>query len=342
LTENGVPDDDMSDSLPPNGGPGPYDGWDLEGLLSGRNVWLPDGMRPVAGTLAALRSAPAGTELSGEAAARAAFRDIMRAGATGPAVPGGGARDASTLILPTRTLGGGPPVAARPRHSHRRPPQRGRWRSKALVGGPGLRIGVAVVLVVGGIALAGTFSGGGQQKQPGLGSGGTSAAPQTTHPGSNGVEGTASTEPTTPAPSASTARQSSGSSDSTSGPSALCRQYLEFIARPESHSDWAEESDNFQQLSHLAGGPWHITGYCMALQPWSMTAKGAESHLGGLGFPPPGSQDPAGGVGSQGDKASQHEGNTGSGASGGSGVGNDGSGSQQGASGPGAGSQGRQ
>ena len=48
----------MSDSLPPNGGPDPYDGRDLEGLLSGENVRLPDGMRPVAGTLAALRAAP--------------------------------------------------------------------------------------------------------------------------------------------------------------------------------------------------------------------------------------------------------------------------------------------
>jgi hypothetical protein len=202
-----------------------------------------------------------------------------------------------------------------------------------------------VVLVVGGIALAGTFSGGGHQEQPGLGSGGASAAPQTTHPGSNGVEGTASTEPTTAAPSNSTTKQPSGGSGSTSGPSALCRQYLEFIARPESHSDWAAESDNFQQLSDLAGGPWHITGYCTALQPWSMTGKGAESRLGGLGFPPPGSQDQASGVGSTGDKASQHDGNTGNGASGGSGgsgVGNDGNGNQQGAGGPGGGSQGRQ
>ena len=57
----------MSDSLPPNGGPDPFDGWDLEGLLSGERVRLPDGMRPVAGTLDSLRSAPMRAELSDEA-----------------------------------------------------------------------------------------------------------------------------------------------------------------------------------------------------------------------------------------------------------------------------------
>ena len=73
----------MSDSLPPNGGPDPYDGWDLEGMLSGANVWIPDGMRPVAGTLSALRAAPTRAELAGEASARAAFRQVMRANGTG-------------------------------------------------------------------------------------------------------------------------------------------------------------------------------------------------------------------------------------------------------------------
>jgi hypothetical protein len=76
----------MSDSLPPDGGPEPFDGWDLEGLLSGENVWLPSGMRPVAGALDSLRSAPMRAELSGEAAARAAFREIMVSARSEPAV----------------------------------------------------------------------------------------------------------------------------------------------------------------------------------------------------------------------------------------------------------------
>src|SRR5262249_29703757 len=101
----------MSDSLPPHGGPNPYDGWDLEGMLSGTNVWLPDGMRPVARTLSALRAAPTGAELSGEASARAAFRQVMQANRTGP---GRGAGDGHTLILPAPGAGGGPPAATRP------------------------------------------------------------------------------------------------------------------------------------------------------------------------------------------------------------------------------------
>lgn len=56
----------MSESLPPkNGGPSPYDGWDLKGLLPDGNVWVSEGMRPVAGTLAALCSAPMRAELAG-------------------------------------------------------------------------------------------------------------------------------------------------------------------------------------------------------------------------------------------------------------------------------------
>ena len=67
----------MPDSQPPYGGPGPYDGWDLDGLLSGENVLVPEGLRPVARTLDALRVAPMRAELAAEEAARTAFRQIM-------------------------------------------------------------------------------------------------------------------------------------------------------------------------------------------------------------------------------------------------------------------------
>ncbi len=165
----------MSDSLPPDGGPDPYDGWDLEGLLSGENVWLPDGMRPVAGTLAALRAAPMRAELAGEASARAAFREIMLAGERGPGWSGRGVGDGRTLILPARPSDGGPHAVTRPRHSHRRPRRRRRWQPKAVAGAAA---GAAVV-IVGGIALAGGFSGaGGHPGQPRPSSGATSATPQ--------------------------------------------------------------------------------------------------------------------------------------------------------------------
>jgi hypothetical protein len=290
----------MSDSLPPNGGPDPFDGWDLEGLLSGERVWLPDGMRPVAGTLDSLRSAPLPAELSDEGAARAAFREIMLAGRGGSAPAGDAAGDARTLILPTRAADPGPHVVTRPRprHAHRRPPRRGRWRSRALIGGAG---GAAAVVIVGGIALAGVFSAG--NGHPGLlgrSSGATSAAPQTSRPGPNGVEGTASKEPTaSPTPSHSAGRQSSSGGNAAPGPSELCRQYLESFARPGSRSDWAAERGDLQQLSNLAGGQWHVLGYCMRLQPWAMTPNQTGSDPDGVGFPAD-SQDSSGTASSQG------------------------------------------
>jgi hypothetical protein len=301
LSEYGVPDDDMSDSLPPNGGPGPFDGWDLEGMLSGENVRLPDGMRPVARTLASLRSAAMPAELSDEAAARAAFRESMLGGRSGSAPPRGAAGDARTLILPARAADPGPRVVPRPRprHAHRRPPRRGRWGTRVLVGAAG---GAAAVAIVGGIALAGVFSGG--NGHPGLlgrSSGATSAAPQATRPGLNGVEGTASKEPTaSPTPSHSAGQQSSSGANAAPGPSELCRQYLESIGHQGSHSDRAAARDDLRRLSDLAGGPWHILGYCMQLQPWAMTPDHSGSDPGGLGFPANSQDSGAGGSQGQG------------------------------------------
>jgi hypothetical protein len=307
----------MSDSLPPNGGPDPFDGWDLEGLLSGENVRLPDGMRPVARTLDALRSAPMRAELSDEAAARAAFRAIMLPGASQPARPAGGADEARTLILPARAADPRPPAVPRPRprHAHRRPPRQGRWRSRALVGVAGA---AAAVVIVGGVALAGVFSGG--NGRPGLlgsSSGATSAAPQTGNPGSNGVEGTASKEPTaSPAPSRSAGQQSSSGANAAPGPSELCRQFLESFAHPGSRSDWAAERGDLQQLSSLAGGAGHILGYCTQLQPWAMTQNQSGADPDGLGFP----GDFAGSAGAGGSQGQggpgQQQGNGGNGGGG--------------------------
>lgn len=273
----------MSDSLPPDGGPGPYDGWDLDGMLSGANVRLPDGMLPVAGTLSALRAAPTRAELAGEASARAAFRQIMRAGGTGSDWPVHGADDGHTLILPAQGAGARPHVVTRPRHSHRRPPRRGRWQPKALAGAA---VGAVAVAVVGGVALAGGFSAaGGHPGQPGLSSSAVGATTPADHSGSNGLDGTASRQSTAhPSPSDSNEQQSGGGTDSAA---ALCRQYLAFFTPHGSQSDRAKESDAARRLSDLAGGSRHVFDYCMRLQPWAMTPSGSGSDLDGPGLSPP-------------------------------------------------------
>jgi hypothetical protein len=270
----------MSDSLPPDGGPDPYDGWDLEGVLSGENVWVPERMRPVVGALAALRAAPVRAEMAGEAAARAAFREIMLAGGIGPAAPGASAReragDARTLIRPARAADGGPHGVTRPRHSHRRPPRRGRWQSRALAGA------AAAVVIAGGIALAGAFSrAGGHPGQPGDSSGTTTAVTQSGSggPGSNGLEGSATKEATrSPAPGASGGQQSPAGPGT--GPAALCRQYWAFLASPGSSASWKAESENLQQLSELAGGLWNINRYCTVYDPGSAEPSAPASNPG--------------------------------------------------------------
>src|ERR1700759_1153613 len=102
---------------PRSDGAGPDDGRDLDGLLSGGNVFVPEGLRPVALTLDALRAAPIRARLGGGGAARPAFRQIMLSGETGSAWPEGsvsGADDARTLILPTEPDDAGPLPAAHP------------------------------------------------------------------------------------------------------------------------------------------------------------------------------------------------------------------------------------
>jgi hypothetical protein len=322
----------MSDSLPPNGGLDPFDGPDLEGLLSGENVRLPDGMRPVARTLAALRTVPTRAELSGEEAARAAFREIMVPAWSESPPPVA----AHTLILPTRAADPEPRPGLRPgprrRPAHRRPPRRGRWRSRAMVAAAG---GAAAVVLVGGIVLAGVFSGGsGTPGLAGHSSSASSAAPRTSPAGSNGVMGTASKEATaSPSPSHPAGQQSS--SGGNAGPSELCRQYLDLIARGP-RADRATERDDLRQLSSLAGGAWHVFGYCVQLQPWSMTQNQPGSGADGVGFPANSqssadSQDSGQGGSSGQGGAGQQQGSDGKGANSNS-VG--GAGGNQGANGP--------
>jgi hypothetical protein len=142
----------------------------------------------------------------------------------------------------------------------------------------------AAVVLAGGIALGGVFSGG--SGTPGLAGRSSSAsgtASRTSPAGSNGVMGTASKEPTaSPSPSHPAGQQSSNGANA--GPSELCRQYLDLIARG-SHADRATERYDLRQLSSLAGGAWHVFGYCVQLQPWSMTPNQPGSDPDGVGFP---------------------------------------------------------
>jgi hypothetical protein len=294
LSDFGVLDDEMPGSQPPNDGSGPYDGWDLDDLLSGGNVFVPEGLRPVARTLDALRVVPMPAELAGEAAARAAFRQIMRSGETGPAWPAGsvtGADDSRTRILPTAPAASGPrPVV---RHRHRRPPQRRPWQTKALVGGA-----AAAIVVVGAAALASTLSGsGGHPAQAGTSPGHAVTTTEASNPGSR-VEGSATQEPTAkPTPKAT------GQSGGDAGPGAaeLCDQYFAFFRHPG--ASWSAEQQLGQQLSALADGSKDVTGYCLRLlEPYAAAQQASGNSPAGPG---PGSQPFGNSPGSQGPQGPQ-------------------------------------
>jgi hypothetical protein len=279
----------MSGSFPPGGGRDPYEGDDLDGLLSGNGDPLPEGLQRVARTLDALRDAPMPAELDSEAAARAAFRKIMRPGESGsaPAWSASGTRDSRTLILPPGAADDRPilPLSAadsgpRPvpgRHRRRRAPQRERWQVKALVAA------AAVVLVAGGAAaLANTlFSGGGHPAAVGSSARVRSSGPASTSPGPDSVQGSGKPE-VTAAPA-----NSSGQSDNGPSSTELCREYFDFFAHPGQQS-YSTVSSVLDQLSSRAGGASSVYYYCEGLlQPWAVP-QGPGSSAGMSGYPIPG------------------------------------------------------
>ena len=278
----------MSDSQRPNGGPGPYDGWDLDGLLSGENVTLPEGMRPVARTLDALRVAPMRAELAAEEAARTAFRQIM-SGGSGQAWPVAGTDDSRTLVLASRAADDGP----RP-HRHRRPSRRASWQAKALVGA------AAAVVIVGDTVLVSTLSGsGGHPGQSAHSAAAASATSASSRAGSPGLEGTGAKEPTAkPTPTA--AQQSGTGAGAAPEPGALCRQYFASFMHQE-----PAKHQLFQQLSTLAGGSANVVNYCLdVLQPWSALPQEPENYPGVGGPPSLPSSDSQGSSRSQGSNGS--------------------------------------
>lgn len=322
----------MPDSLPPNGGPSPYDGWDLKGLLSDENVWVSAGMRPVAATLAALCSAPMRAELAGEATARAMFRQIMAAREDGSALSGGETGDAPTLVLQAPGAADGPHLLPPPRRSYRRPARRRRWQAKALVGA----VAAAAAVVIAGVALAGPFSGAGGG-QLGRSSDVTSATtrPTGTGPGPNGlVEGNATKEAARhPTPGASGSQQSAGGSGVESDPSALCRQYWAFLSPPKSSGDSKAKNHNLQQLSQLAGGLGNVNQYCMTYPPGPGGSSAPEVNPGGPDFQAPGGAQGSAGM----NPPAQHGGDGTGNGSGTGGNGTGGNGAAKGGNSSGAG-----
>ena len=283
----------MSDSQRPNGGPGPYDGWDLDGLLSGENVTLPEGMRPVARTLDALRVAPMRAELAAEEAARIAFRQIMLSGGTGQAWPVAGTDDSRTLVLASRAADGGPRPASGP-HRHRRPSRRAPWQAKALVGA------AAAVVIVGATVLVSTLSGaGGHPGQSVHSAAAASATSASSRAGSPGLEGSGAKEPTAK-PTATAAQQSGTGAGAAPEPGALCRQYFASFMHQE-----PAKHQLFQQLSTLAGGSANVVNYCLdVLQPWSALPQEPENYPGVGGPPSLPSSDSQGSSRSQGSNGS--------------------------------------
>jgi hypothetical protein len=265
----------MSDSLPPDEGPDPYEGQDLEGLLSGTDDSFPAGLRQVAVTLDALRAPPMRGELGGEAAARADFRRLMLGTGSGAWSPDDSG-DARTLILPVEAAS----VGQRPlqgRHRRRRPARRMNWQAKALAGAAAAAV---VVVGVGVAALAGTFSG---SSSPSVQAGSSFSASTTTSPsktsGSKGVEGSgnATHEPTHS--SSPTASKQSGD-DADTKARELCSEYWS----PEYPLSQRDSYALFLQLSHLADGAGNVRPYCKQVLQHSDAGSTNQGNQGSHGI----------------------------------------------------------
>jgi hypothetical protein len=253
----------MPDSLLPIQGPASYGERDLDALLSGEAGYPVMVHGPVADALAALRAAPAPDELSGEAAARAAFRLFLppAAGVAGDApvpvarpqvtasfhqVAAAGATRPDgqnpTVVLPRPAQGG--PRHARRRHARQRRlvPWDGRWPVMAAASG------AAAAVIIGVVALAGAFSGPGGQQGPSALRSSPAASDTSSHRPTSSVLGTATARPTPQA--------------STDSPQSLCHQYFDFFTHPEQPANRPEEKTVIQELGQLAGGERQIYGYC--------------------------------------------------------------------------------
>jgi hypothetical protein len=267
----------MPDSQqPPSWGPA-YHERDLDVLLSGEAGNTPVALRRVDTTLAALRAAPTARELSGEAAARAAFREIAQPQVpwTVPVEHGIVAQD--TLVLPPgeyllppvdRRLDHRRPRSARqsaerlPARADRRRPRTARHRRRRATW-DGRRsaiawtsVGVVAVIVIA-VAVTGAIPGSIGQMMSIDGhptSAASSPAPSRPAPGSLDGNGHVSH----PTPSAPVTGTPSVTPSATTSPGALCREFLASLWQ----KNGTARRDLLGELIQQAGGLDKVRGYC--------------------------------------------------------------------------------
>jgi hypothetical protein len=294
----------MPDSFPPSGwGPPPFDERDLEALLCGDTTETPVALRQVADALAALRAAPAQSELTGEAVARAEFRAlVLDEGARTDGLP-------YAQVLSALTLDGAhrPPARHKGRPVRRRP--RGTTRPVSRRGGALLGAGV-LVLAVAVIALTGTLPGpfhGLVRSTAESTSAGTTTRPRPTSL-SQSVSGTGTAEPKAP-PTAHHSATPTPSVSPTSSPQTqartLCRDYYGYFLRPRSPQSPDNRSGEFHllgELSTLVGGRSRVYASCVpylggmfpqGMPPWAYPqAPGPQGSSGQPGTTGPGNSQP--------------------------------------------------
>jgi hypothetical protein len=309
----------MSDSqLPPLWGPA-YGERDLDAVLSGDTASTPVALQPVVNTLAALRAAATGRELTDEAAARAAFRAF--ATATAPPPPAGAAWTAAAEhpAVTAHTLILARPDERRPsagrRHRHRRPAPGGLRK-------PGIAatLAAAAALIVVAAAVTGVLAGVGSftssfGRQPASASASARAARPS--PGSQALLATGAANERTASPK--TTGPTPASPRPTSDPGSTCRQYFEYFAylMHPTPGGAAGERALRAQLGKLArADSWFkIRGYCLSLPDNPFAGKGpqpAGPYGGGHGTT--GWQNP--GTGSLGTPAGGQSGDPGAGVGG--------------------------
>lgn len=306
----------MPDSQQPSLWGPPYQPGDLDALLSGDRRSTPEALRPVERTLDALRAAPGGRELADEAAARAAFRALVRpqpqraeaAGRTVPAGPDTVAADTlvlasaehpPALVLPLaeRVLAppdGRPPRTAR--HRHRRHPARSARRPAVALTGAAVAAVVVIAVAVTG-AIPGSLRHMGSGSPPP--SSGSSAAGSGHTAGA--LEGRGTIAKPTPTPSVTVRSAPLVSPSATSGAGTLCREYFE----PTAKQSQAERRTLYGELGKAADSqdPMRVFGYCFRYlsSTWSGAphphhAVSPGGHPGGPAFGGnPGGGNPGGG-----------------------------------------------
>jgi hypothetical protein len=242
----------MSDSQPPPWDPASFDDRDLDAMLSGELTDVPGPLGPVAGTIAALRAAPARAELAGEAAARDAFRRHLAAPVTSAAP----ASFASAPRKARRVSAADRPPHPRP-HSHRRrrrPVCPRPWQAVALLGG-------AAAVAAACAAFAGVFSGPGVKQSVSAGSpSATVTGLPTGGAGSPPVlAGGDPTKVVTPQPTATGPGGQQAAERPTSAQQ-LCQEYFELLKSPGTR--WGQQAmEDYFKLSKLASSP-DVYHYC--------------------------------------------------------------------------------